>query len=47
MFGINSQQYQSLFPTFYGSFNGIKSSFNYDISDEYDDYKDECWFHNL
>jgi len=33
------------FPTFYGSFNGIKSSFNYDISDEYDDYKEECWFH--
>ena len=33
------------FPIFYGSFNGIKSNFNYDITDEYDDYKHDYWFH--
>tara|TARA_Y100000389_G_scaffold189213_1_gene212703 strand:- start:722 stop:2191 length:1470 start_codon:yes stop_codon:yes gene_type:complete len=33
------------FPIFYGSVNGIKSSFNYDISDEYYDLKYEDWFY--
>jgi len=33
------------FPIFYGSVNGIKDSFRYDISDEYHDLKYEGWFH--
>ena len=33
------------FPLFYGSINGIKESFNYDLTDEYHDYKQERWFH--
>ena len=33
------------FPIFYGSMNGIKKSFNYDISDEYYDLKYEDWFY--
>lgn len=33
------------FPIFYGSINGIKESFNYDLTDEYHDYKQEKWFH--
>ena len=33
------------FPVYYGSVNGIKDSFNYDISDEYYDLKYEGWFH--
>ena len=34
------------FPIFYGSINGIKSSYNYDITDDYTTYRDEYWFHN-
>jgi len=33
------------FPIFYGSINGIKEEFNYDISEDYDDFKREEWFH--
>jgi hypothetical protein len=33
------------FPLFYGSVNGIKNSFNYDISEDYDEFKREEWFH--
>ena len=33
------------FPIFYGSVNGIKNEYNYDISEDYDNYKREYWFH--
>ena len=33
------------FPIFYGSINGIKNSYNYDLTDEYHEYKKEKWFH--
>ena len=33
------------FPIFYGSFNGIKKEFNFDISDDYDSIKKEYWFY--
>ena len=33
------------FPIYYGSMNGIKNEFNYDITDDYDIFKEEFWFH--
>lgn len=33
------------FPIFYGSVNGIKKEYNYDISEDYNHYKKEYWFH--
>ena len=33
------------FPIFYGSVNGIMKKYNYDISDDYSDFKEEAWFH--
>ncbi len=33
------------FPIFYGSVNGIKETFNYDLTDDYHDYKNDKWFH--
>ena len=33
------------FPIFYGSLSGIKKEFKLDITDDYDDYKNEKWFH--
>ena len=33
------------FPLFYGSINGIMKKYNYDISDDYQDFKEEAWFH--
>ena len=33
------------FPIYYGSFNGIKKEFNYDITDDYCEFKHEKWFY--
>ena len=33
------------FPIFYGSVNGIKEEYNYDISEDYQQYKKENWFY--
>ena len=33
------------FPIFYGSVNGIKEEYNYDISEDYQQYKKEKWFY--
>tara|TARA_Y100000389_G_C17443742_1_gene510277 strand:+ start:110 stop:1645 length:1536 start_codon:yes stop_codon:yes gene_type:complete len=33
------------FPIYYGSVNGIKNNFNFDISDDYYSLKQESWFH--
>jgi len=33
------------FPIFYGSINGIMEKYNYDISEDYTDFKEESWFH--
>ena len=33
------------FPIYYGSVNGIKKEYNYDISDDYQQYKNEKWFY--
>ncbi len=41
---ITIQNINPSFPLFYGSVNGIKENFNYDISDDYDTLKNEYWF---
>ena len=42
---ITSNNLNPSFPIFYGSFNGIKGGFNFDISDDYQSIKKEYWFH--
>jgi len=33
------------FPIYYGSLNGIMEKYNYDISEDYLEFKEEAWFH--
>ena len=33
------------FPIYYGSINGIMKKYNFDISEDYHDFKEEAWFH--
>ena len=33
------------FPIYYGSVNGIKKTFNYDITDDYTNLRSEGWFY--
>ena len=33
------------FPLYYGSINSIMKKYNYDISEDYHDFKEEAWFH--
>ena len=42
---VTSRNLNPSFPVFYGAFNGIKASFNFDISDDYESIKKEYWFH--
>ena len=33
------------FPIYYGSVNGIMKKYNFDISEDYHEFKEEAWFH--
>ena len=41
---LNEQKLTSLFPEFYGSFNGISKKYLHDISEDYEFIKDKDWF---
>ena len=43
---LTLQDINPSFPIFYGSINGIKENFKYDITEDYYDFKDEKWFQN-
>ena len=42
---ITLNQINPSFPIYYGSLNGLKEEYNYDISEDYDSLKNEEWFH--
>ena len=42
---ITNKGFNPSFPIYYGSFNGIKGSYNFDISEDYESIKKEYWFH--
>ncbi len=42
---ITLNQINPSFPIFYGSLNGLKEKYNYDISEDYNSLKNEDWFH--
>ena len=42
---ITSNDINPSFSTFYGSVNGISEKYHFDITEEYDDLKNEKWFH--
>lgn len=42
---ITLTQINPSFPIFYGSLNGLKEKYNYDISEDYNSLKNEEWFH--
>ena len=42
---ITTNDINPSFSTFYGSVNGISNKYHFDITEEYDDLKNEKWFH--
>ena len=42
---ITIKEMNPSFTIFYGSFNGIKGEYNFDISDDYESIRKEGWFH--
>ena len=42
---ITSNDINPSFSTFYGSVNGISEKYHFDITEEYEDLKNEKWFH--
>ena len=41
---LNEKKLTSIFPEFYGTFNGISKNFVHDISEDYEYIKDKDWF---
>ena len=42
---LNSKKYTSIFPEYYGGFNGIAKTYEHDISEDYNFINNDDWFH--